>query len=58
MRKLWTDAARRPLTGNIKAEDALNTINVFEGRLNRLQEDFSLVCRAKEVGFSALEVPY
>lgn len=38
----------RPLQGNIKAESAINTLNVFEGRLSRLTEDYNLVCRAKE----------
>jgi dynein heavy chain 1 len=39
---------RRPLQGSIKAETAINTLNVFEGRLTRLSEDYDLVCRAKE----------
>jgi hypothetical protein len=26
----------------------MNTINVFEGKLNRVQEEYDLVCRAKE----------
>jgi dynein heavy chain 1 len=38
----------RPLQGGIKAESAINTLNVFEGRLTRLTEDYTLVCRAKE----------
>ena len=38
----------RPLQGSIKAETAINTLNVFEGRLARLSEDYDLVCRAKE----------
>lgn len=38
----------RPVQGNIRADTALNTINVFEGKLNRVQEDYDLVCRAKE----------
>jgi dynein heavy chain 1 len=38
----------RPLQGSIKAETAINTLNVFEGRLTRLTEDYDLVCRAKE----------
>lgn len=38
----------RPLQGNIKAETAINTLNVFEGRLTRLLEEYDLVCRAKE----------
>ena len=43
----WTDCFR-PLQGGIKAESAINTLNVFEGRLTRLSEDYTLVCRAKE----------
>jgi dynein heavy chain 1 len=38
----------RPLQGSTKAESAINTLNVFEGRLTRLSEDYDLVCRAKE----------
>ena len=38
----------RPVQGNIRADTAMNTINVFEGKLNRLQEEYDLVCRAKE----------
>ena len=38
----------RPVQGSIRADTALNTINVFEGRLNRVQEEYDLVCRAKE----------
>ena len=26
----------------------MNTINVFEGRLSRVQEEYDLLCRAKE----------
>lgn len=39
----------RPIQGNIKADTAMNTINIFEGRLLRLQEEYDLVCRAKDV---------
>jgi dynein heavy chain 1 len=38
----------RPLQGGIKAETAINTLNVFEGRLSRLLEEYDLVSRAKE----------
>ncbi|EKM83644.1 hypothetical protein AGABI1DRAFT_50984 [Agaricus bisporus var. burnettii JB137-S8] len=38
----------RPVQGNIRADTAMNTINVFEGKLNRVQEEYDLVCRAKE----------
>jgi dynein heavy chain 1 len=38
----------RPVQGNIRADTAMNTINVFEAKLNRIQEEYDLVCRAKE----------
>ncbi|KAI9513146.1 dynein heavy chain protein 1 [Russula earlei] len=38
----------RPVQGNMRADTAMNTINVFEGKLNRVQEDYDLLCRAKE----------
>ena len=38
----------RPVQGNMRADTAMNTINVFEGKLNRVKEDYDLVCRAKE----------
>ncbi|KZT06248.1 dynein heavy chain [Laetiporus sulphureus 93-53] len=38
----------RPVQGNMRADTALNAINVFEGKLNRIQEEYDLVCRAKE----------
>lgn len=38
----------RPVQGNLRADTAMNTINVFEGKLNRVQEEYELVCRAKE----------
>jgi dynein heavy chain 1 len=38
----------RPVQGNIRADTAMNTISVFEGKLNRVQEEYDLVCRAKE----------
>ncbi|PFH54718.1 hypothetical protein AMATHDRAFT_72478 [Amanita thiersii Skay4041] len=38
----------RPVQGNMRADTAMNTINVFEGKLNRIQEEYDLVCRAKE----------
>ncbi|ORY33069.1 putative motor [Naematelia encephala] len=40
--------ANKPLQGNIKAETAINTLSVFEGRLARLLEEYDLVRRAKE----------
>ena len=38
----------RPVQGNLRADTAMNTINVFEGKLNRVEEEYDLVCRAKE----------
>ena len=38
----------RPVQGNMRADTAMNTINVFEGKLNRVQEEYDLLCRAKE----------
>ncbi|KAF6766456.1 dynein [Ephemerocybe angulata] len=44
--KEWEET--RPVQGNMRADTAMNTINVFEGKLNRVQEEYDLVCRAKE----------
>lgn len=38
----------RPVQGSMRADTAMNTINVFEGKLARVQEEYELVCRAKE----------
>ena len=38
----------RPVQGNLRADTAMNIINVFEGKLSRVQEEYDLVCRAKE----------
>ena len=38
----------RPVQGNMRADTAMNTINVFEGKLTRVQGEYDLVCRAKE----------
>lgn len=38
----------RPVQGNMRADTAMNTINVFEGKLTRVQEEYDLVCKAKE----------
>jgi dynein heavy chain 1, cytosolic len=38
----------RPVQGNMRADTAMNTINIFEGKLTRVQEEYDLVCRAKE----------
>lgn len=39
---------KKPLQGNIKADIAINTLNAFDSRLTVLQDDYDLVCRAKE----------
>lgn len=41
--------ASKPIQGQVKAEAAMNTITIFEARLTKLQEDYELVCRAKDV---------
>lgn len=38
----------RPVQGSLRADTALNTINVFEGKVTRIQDEYDLVCRAKE----------
>ena len=38
----------RPVQGNMRADTAMNIINVFEGKLSRVQEEYDLLCRAKE----------
>ncbi|KAJ6448494.1 hypothetical protein C8R45DRAFT_850302, partial [Mycena sanguinolenta] len=38
----------RSVQGNMAVDTAMNIINVFEGKLNRVQEEYDLVCRAKE----------
>ncbi|TPX59802.1 hypothetical protein PhCBS80983_g02245 [Powellomyces hirtus] len=38
----------KPLQGDIRPADAMAALNIFEGRLVRLKEDYDLVCRAKE----------
>jgi dynein heavy chain 1, cytosolic len=38
----------RPVQGNIRADTAMSTINIFEGKLKRVQEEYNLVCHAKE----------
>jgi dynein heavy chain 1 len=42
----WED--KRPVQGNMSADTAMNTITAFEAKLNRVQEEYDLVCRAKE----------
>ncbi|KAF8528024.1 dynein heavy chain protein 1 [Hysterangium stoloniferum] len=38
----------RPVQGNMRADTAMNAISVFEGKLTRVQEEYDLLCRAKE----------
>ncbi|KAF9438119.1 hypothetical protein BGZ76_009650 [Entomortierella beljakovae] len=38
----------KPVQGNIKPDIAANTLNIFEGRVTRVKEEFDMVCRAKE----------
>lgn len=39
---------QKPIQGTLKADAAMNTINVFESRVAKLAEDRALVVRAKE----------
>ncbi|SJL06320.1 related to Cytoplasmic dynein 1 heavy chain 1 [Armillaria ostoyae] len=38
----------RPVQGNMRADTAMNAISIFENKLTRVQEEYDLVCRAKE----------
>ncbi|GAA5826137.1 hypothetical protein JCM11251_007177 [Rhodosporidiobolus azoricus] len=38
----------KPIQGSLKADMAMNTIGVFEGRVNRLKEQYDMLSRAKE----------
>ena len=38
----------KPVAGHLKVEDALRSISIFEGKLQRLQEDRSNLIKAKE----------
>ncbi|KAJ3090057.1 hypothetical protein HK102_004799, partial [Quaeritorhiza haematococci] len=38
----------KPVQGDIKPEIATNTLNIFEGRVTRLKDDYDQVARAKE----------
>lgn len=40
--------ANKPIQGSLKAEAAMNAISIFEGRVNRLKEEYDGVSRAKE----------
>lgn len=36
------------MQGSLRADTAMNTINVLEGKITRVAEEYDLVCRAKE----------
>ncbi|EGG11538.1 uncharacterized protein MELLADRAFT_46877 [Melampsora larici-populina 98AG31] len=38
----------KPISGELKPDIAMNAINLFETRVNRLKDEHSQVCRAKE----------
>ncbi|KAI8449285.1 dynein heavy chain, N-terminal region 1-domain-containing protein [Phakopsora pachyrhizi] len=38
----------KPISGELQPDIAMNSINLFETRVNRLQEEYTMVCRAKE----------
>lgn len=38
----------KPIQGSLKAETAMNSINMFEANINRLRDDSDMVFRAKE----------
>ncbi|KAK9719430.1 dynein heavy chain [Basidiobolus ranarum] len=38
----------KPVQGDIKPDIATNTLNIFEGRVTRVKEEYDQVCRAKE----------
>ncbi|GAA6030036.1 hypothetical protein JCM8097_009225 [Rhodosporidiobolus ruineniae] len=40
--------ANKPIQGSLKADTAMNAIGVFEGRVNRLKEQYDMLSRAKE----------
>ncbi|KAL8276643.1 hypothetical protein RQP46_010992 [Phenoliferia psychrophenolica] len=40
--------ANKPIQGSLKADAAMNAIGIFEGRVNRLKEEYDGVSRAKE----------
>ncbi|BGP45295.1 dynein heavy chain [Rhodotorula kratochvilovae] len=40
--------ANKPIQGSLKADAAMNAIGVFEGRVNRLKEQYDMLSRAKE----------
>ncbi|CAG8591249.1 25222_t:CDS:2, partial [Racocetra persica] len=38
----------KPIQGDIKPDIATNTLQIYEGRVTRLKEEYDMVCRAKE----------
>ncbi|CAH7677592.1 expressed protein [Phakopsora pachyrhizi] len=38
----------KPISRELQPDIAINPINLFETRVNRLQEEYTMVCRAKE----------
>lgn len=40
--------ANKPIQGSLKAETAMTAIGIFEGRANRLKEQYDMLSRAKE----------
>ncbi|GAA5901689.1 dynein heavy chain [Sporobolomyces salmoneus] len=38
----------KPIQGSLKADIAMNSISVFEGRVNRLKEQYDMLSKAKE----------
>lgn len=46
--KEWED--NKPIQGNIRADHAMNTINIYGTRVEQLKSQYDLVFRAKEVG--------
>ncbi|CAG8466762.1 5969_t:CDS:10, partial [Racocetra fulgida] len=38
----------KPIQGDIKPDIATNTLQIYEGRVTRLKDEYDMVCRAKE----------
>ncbi|CAG8487876.1 5917_t:CDS:10 [Dentiscutata erythropus] len=38
----------KPIQGDIKPDIATNTLNIYEGKVTRLKEEYDMVCRAKD----------
>jgi len=38
----------KPVQADLKPDTATNTLQIFEGRITRLKEEYDMVCRAKE----------